>query len=331
MENQNKKIANLQLHISESCSDLEKEILQLYWSLEDEEFINTPKSIKKKYDISQSELTAICADNATLTYYLFCEHCSSYELHEVRSQSAFRYILSQSRKRYHNSFKCNYCKEVQREQVRLDKIKKNKELVEKLTKAVDNKNWENLSDFEKVTLKNSLEMDFNQLKKHYFNKLGKPQYIKFIKALEALEEQDLLILQRDSWRGWIENHIYIKKLLNVKDKIIIKKQTPKSITCFNSETNELKLKLTVNTEKYHPDSPLYAGSITFKERIIIEPNVEYVFAQWERANNNLYFTLVPTSEFEKMPEQSSISKLPKHIKYGVNEFLNNIGEKLNID
>ena len=69
--------------------------------------------------------------------------------------------------------------------------------------------------------------------------------------------------------------------------------------------------------------------ISFKEQIVLKPNVEYIFGQWERANDNLFLTIIPTSEFEKRPSQKSISKLPKLIKHGVHEFLNNIGYNLN--
>lgn len=320
----NHKIANIQLHISENCSDLEKKILKLYWALQEDEFTNTPKLIKKRYSISQSELTQITATHANLSFYLFCKQCNSYEKHEAKSQSAFKTILSQ----YNKPFKCDSCKESERKQRELARRKERETLINKLEKAVTNKNWEQLSNFEKRVLKNSLELDFDDLKKHYFNLLGKAQYIKFIRALKNIEHHDLLILQRDSWRGWIENRQYIQSLYDAKDLIIIEKTTEQSEQQLNTTTNGLKLKLTINKERYHPDSPLYAGTITFKEQIIIEPNVEYVFAQWERANDNLYFTLIPTTEFEKLPEQKPISNLPISLQKGITDFLNSLGSNL---
>lgn len=328
MKNQNKQIANPQLHLSKNCSDLEKEILKLYWALQEDEFTNTPKLIKKRYSISQSELTQITATHANLSFYLFCKQCNSYEKHEAKSQSAFKTILSQYRSRYNKPFKCDSCKESERKQRELARRKEGETLINKLENAVINKNWEQLSNFEKEVLKNSLELSFDDLKKHYFNLLGKVQYIKFIRALEVIEHHDLLALHRDSWRGWIENHQYIKSLYNAKDLIIIEKTTHTPQEQSNTTTNGLKLKLTINKERHHPDSPLYAGTITFKEQIIIEPNVEYVFAQWERANNNLYFTLIPTNEFEKLPVQKPISNLPISLQKGITDFLNNMGNHL---
>ncbi|WP_417785498.1 hypothetical protein [Tenacibaculum sp.] len=52
------------------------------------------------------------------------------------------------------------------------------------------------------------------------------------------------------------------------------------------------------------------------------------FAQWERANDNLYFTSIPISEFEKSPEQKPISKVPEILKQGIHEFLKSLGNNL---
>ena len=57
----------------------------------------------------------------------------------------------------------------------------------------------------------------------------------------------------------------------------------------DSETNELKFKLTINENQYHPDSPLHAGTVTFKERIVIEPGVEYIFGLWKSSQREPLF------------------------------------------
>jgi len=327
MENQNKQIANIQLHLSENCSDLEKEILQQYWKLNETEFVNAPKAIKKKYAISQSELTKTTATYSTLTFYLFCDHCHSFEKHEAKSQSSFNQTIREFHSRYYQSFKCNHCKEVQRQQFHLEQERKRNELIKKLDEAIENKNWKNLSNFEKGVLKNCLEMNFDSLKNHYGKILGSTNFKQLIKALYNIENQELIILERDRG-GYIINYQYLSKLKDFKNEITTHKNNSESKASFNSETNELKLKLTINKEKFHPDSPLYAGTITFKKQIVINPSIEYVFAQWERANDNLYFTLIPISEFEKFPEQKPISNVPKILRQGIHEFLKNLGGNL---
>lgn len=323
-------IANTQLHFFNNCIDLEKEILQLYWELDNGTFVNTPKTIKSKFKISQYELSTMITRYSLLSYHLLCKHCVSYEKHSSKSQNDF----NQKLQRFRNSSRygggqCDNCKRAEGDKKRLEDETRKSELVSKMRLAIKNENWTKLTNFQKEVLSKSLEMNFFNLKKYFGNKLGKTNYIKFIFALEAIEAKGLLLLCRDSHNGWIEDHKYSDKLLTFKDSIFIAKEEIKeSEYSFNPDTDQLKLKLSINKEKQHPDSPLYSGIITFKEKIVINPNTEYVFAQWERANNNLYFTLIPASELEKMPEQKPISKLPKHISEGINEFLGNLGHSL---
>ena len=56
---------------------------------------------------------------------------------------------------------------------------------------------------------------------------------------------------------------------------------------------------------------------SFKERIVIEPGVEYIFGQWQRAKRNLYLTMIPIANLEKTPTQRRVSKLPISVKKGV--------------
>ncbi|WP_299002187.1 hypothetical protein [uncultured Tenacibaculum sp.] len=326
MENQNKQIANIQLHLSENCSDLEKEILQTYWEFNESELVNNPKFIRDKYNLRQSELTKLYT-LAKLSFYAYCKNCSSYAHYEVNNHSVFLQLLQKLKNSKRNQYKCRECENISEIKTKKKTIKSHEELLNKLEQAIENKNWKNLSNFEKALLKNSLTMPFANLKKHYENILGQSHYLKFIRALETLENHNLLILKKDP-KGQIENHYYIPKLLKIKDQIITDKVHSKSKAYFNPETNELKLKLTINKEKFHPDSPLYAGTITFKKQIVINPDIEYIFAQWERANNNLYFTLIPISEFEKFPEQKPISKVPKILRQGIHEFFKNSGSNL---
>jgi hypothetical protein len=104
---------------------------------------------------------------------------------------------------------------------------------------------------------------------------------------------------------------------------------PDNSVTINSETNELKFKLTINEFQNHPDSPKFAGIVTFKQKITIEPDVEYVFGQWQRANDQLYLTLTPKENMDKLPTQKRISKQPIPIRQSITKFLNNIGENLN--
>jgi len=95
---------------------------------------------------------------------------------------------------------------------------------------------------------------------------------------------------------------------------------------YGKETNTIKLKLTINEYQNHPDSPKFLGIVKFKERIVIEPDVEYIFGHWQRANENLHLSLTPLENMEKLPTQKRVSKLPISIRKVVTDFLNNRGE-----
>ena len=78
----------------------------------------------------------------------------------------------------------------------------------------------------------------------------------------------------------------------------------------------------------HPDSPLYSGTVIFKESIVIEPDVEYIFGQWKRANNALYLTLTPIEIMDKLPVQKRLSSHPIRLQQAITDYLNNLGENL---
>ena len=322
MENKYEKIAKKHLDITEDCSEVNREIINLYWKLQDINLINTPKWIKKEFDITQSQLTKIVTTYATFSFYVLCDNCISYEFHKVKSQSRYSRIANS------NKFKCNNCEEQELEQLNLEKEKKRDEFIQKFNNAIENKNWKNLSAFEKVLLSHSLEMNFHQLKKHYGSKLGQSQFYVFIKALEKIEAQNLLFLERNSWNNYIIDHQYLRELLEYKDEITFIEDNTESSVIFDNETNEIKFKLTVNDKQNHPDSPLYAGTVIFKEKIVIEPNVEYAFGQWKRANDHLYLTMIPIENLEKLPQQKRISQHPISIQKGITDFLNNMGKNL---
>lgn len=331
MENKNEQIANLQLHISEDCSEIDKTIIKLYWKFKNLDFINSPRSIQKKFDITQSQLIKIINSHTTITFYAYCKSCNSYEKHIATSQSNFNQTVSHQRSRI-SVFKCEHCKELERAQNYLEQKKKDEEFNQKLNDAIVNKNWEQLSIFEKKLLGNSLEMDFDELKKHYYSKLGQSHYYKFIRALENIENQNLLILYRDTWHNnYIINRKFLPKLLEYKDEINFVEEKPQNSVTVDEETNTIKLKLTVNETQNHPDSPMFAGTVTFQEKIVIEPGVEYIFGHWQRANNNLYLTLTPLENMDKLPSQKRVSNLPVSMQKGVTDFLNNLGKNLNFE
>ena len=331
MENNFKKITNIQLHISNDCSEEHKKIIKSYWKIDGTETVNKPKLVKDQYNISQGELTNIVSTYSTISLYLYCPNCNSYEKDEATSQYGYNHILKKLSRRYDSPFQCEHCREQHREFLNLENIRKREQILVKLNAAIETKNWLNLSLFEKKLLHSCIESDYNQLSKYYWNILGKKRFIQFINALENIESQDLLVLERNEWNNYVMDYGYSLKLFHYKEEISqeIDKATNKTNNSidFEKETNTIKLKLTVNEYQNHPDSPMFSGIVKFPEKIVIEPNVEYIFGHWQRAKDNLYLTLTPKTDLEKLPEQKRISKLPIPIRKGITDFLNNMGEK----
>lgn len=326
MENTTEKIANLQVTISENCSEKEKQIIKFYWEIENTEIINSPKQVKNTFGIRFAELKKIIETYSELSFFLLCEHCHSYEIQKISSITKYNEITKVHRHRNpHLNFKCFHCKSIEEDKAIKEKQKAHEKLMRKFDQAIESKNWTNLNRFEREILWNCLEMEFSQLGKKYGDQNGQGSYIKLIKALEKIAEENLLNLLRYGWKNYIYDYQYLPRLTEFKEEIKPPNKITPSCVQTNNETNELKFKLTINEHQYHPDSPLHAGTVTFKERIVIEPGVEYIFGLWNRANENLYLTMTPLENLEKTPQTKRISSQPKSIRQVMIDYLNGLG------
>lgn len=325
MEDQNMKIANLQVFISDKCSEREKEIIKFYWEFKENEIVNSPKQVFTAFSLRSSyELSKIIKTHSELSCYLYCEYCTSYEIQKIYSNSRFNDI-KKSQRNYFWTFKCSHCIEIEDEKDKKAKKEAHQLFLQKFDQALKKKNWNNLNQFEREVLSSCLEMPFDQLKKKYGGQLGRENFIKLIKALEKISDQDLIHLVRNRGDNYLASYQYLQKLTEFIDEIKPPKKISPSYVQTDVETNELKFKLTINENQYHPDSPLHAGTVTFKERIVIEPGVEYIFGLWNRANENLYLTMTPVENLEKAPQTKRISSPPKSIRQVMIDYLNSLG------
>jgi hypothetical protein len=327
MEDREEKIVNLQLLVDENCTEKEKEIINFYWELKDTEFVNTQKQLKERFEISQTELSKIIARQSELSFYMHCESCNSYENQQVKSRSKYLEI-SKLKRNYHFSYTCNHCTKLEQQKADKEKKEAHKIFLQKFEKAIDDKNWNNLSNYEREVLSDCLQMNFTKLKQKHGGGYGTQSFIQLIRILEKIANQNLIQLIRNQRNNYIDSYQYLPRLSEFKDEIKVSKIVTESYVKNNNESNELKFKLTINDNQHHPDSPLHAGSVTFKERIVIEPGVEYIFGMWQRAKENLYLTMIPIENFEKLPSQKRISSQPISLQKGITDFLNNLGKDL---
>ncbi len=309
MEDQNTKIANLRVQVSEKCTEREKSIIELYWKFNGLGFLNTAKSIMETFEISQSQLNKLISSFGLLLFSIPCGSCPKFDDFQVSSRSDFKSIINQALTSNPSStYKCNFCISKELEEAYLKNVQEQKKINENLEKAIETENWLQLSNFQKGMLCNCFKLNFVELKKHYRPILGSDNWILFIESLEAIEANNLLSLQRDSTTKEITNYRYLDKLTSFKNEISIKEATTKSSFDLDIETNELKFRLTTNKDQHYPDRPTHTGTIIFNQKIVIEPGVEYIYGLWKRDNDNLYLTMIPKKNLELLPTYGSSPK-----------------------
>lgn len=326
MEDQSTKIANLKVFISENCSQTEKEIINYYWEFKENEILHYPKQVASTFGIGLTELKKIIGAHSELSFDFLCEHCNRYEMQTINSITRYIEIIKVKRQRNsHSGFKCAHCKQLEEKKLIQEKKEAQKKLKQKFEQAIETKNWNNLTNFEREVLFSSLGMNFSELGKKYWDQLGKESYIRLIRALEKIANENLILLFRNGPHNYIYAYEHLSYLTEFKGEIKPPKKIRPSHVQNDVDTNELKFKLTINENQHHPDSPLHAGTVTFKERIVIEPGVEYIFGLWNRANENLYLTMTPLENLEKTPQTKRISSQPKSIRQVMIDYLNSLG------
>jgi len=297
---------NIQLIISKECPEEYIEIIKDYWKYEltPFDFINKPKKIRDKYTIPQQDLNKVIKTYSKLTFYFHCTSCNSYEFQEVHSQSACVQKLREIKPSKFAEFKCEHCEN----QIKIEKLKQKEEdrirTITRLEKAVEEQRWNELKNREYKLLHHCISKEFNELISFYKVKFGRDQIKLVFQGLKTLAEFELLILQQEENSNTIygyeihdklkENFKYIPR--PYKNSIDQESKIESDIL------NAVKLLIPVNRTKFRPDDPRYAGRTEFPKRIIIEPNVEYSFALWERSNGSLYLTLLPTDDIYPSPK-----------------------------
>ena len=261
--------------VDENCTKKEKEIINFYWTLEDFEFINTLKQLKERFEISKVEMSKIISGQSELSFYMYCESCNSYENQLATSRTKYLEIIKlNSQKAYNHSYTCNHCATIERDKVAIEKMEANKKFLQKFEKAIDNKNWNNFSNNEREVLSDCIQMNFTQLKQKHGGGYGNQSFIQLIRLLEKIADQNLILLLRNERNNYISGYQYLPRLSEFKDEIKVPKIVMESYVKTNKKSNELKFKLTINDNQHHSDSPLHDGTVTFKERIVLEPGVE---------------------------------------------------------
>ncbi|MBP1838634.1 hypothetical protein [Formosa algae] len=320
------EIKNIEIAYLNECTSIQKDIVDTYWKIDNSlEFQQKPLQVKNQFNLEQSELTKIIQTYSILTYDIVCSTCDKLSGNKATSQSDFKQSIGRYKHRYF-SYKCNACEEEEIKALALKKKEEQKALVQKYEDAINEHRWMDLSPFLSELLHNCLSTDFKALKKEYWSKLGQSNFKKLFRGLYDLAALNLIFLVRNDWSDRIEDYQYLPRL---KEEFKYFSPTAPAMESTQvNDTNKLQFRLTSNPISNpisnHPDSPEYAGGVTFKNKIVLEANTEYTFALWKRTGRDLYLTMISTADIAPTPKQVSLSNHPISLQEGIQDFFESI-------
>jgi len=328
--------------IDQDCPKILVEPIQMYWDLNSKfKFNNKPIQILQKFDLKYKDLQTM-KKHSKLECEIYCHSCESPKTLRITTQTEFGELIRDYNRNH--LIKCKECSaREEAEKLRELKATQKKEFEEfnpKHLQAIINRAWKNLNSYEFNVFKDALKCDdVLNLRKQHHSKFPRSssEYKRLDAALRKIAKYNLLLLfYNDDKKTTIVEYYFSLGLGGVDFAYEPEEKQKKKVTSTgqsyskDNSTNSpyIKLRLTKNSTNQHPDSPLYAGTVTFKNKIVIEPHLKYAFAQWERSNNELYFTLIPTVDLEHLPEQKRLEQEPQRLQKVITEFFNEIGNDL---
>lgn len=343
MENLNDKIVKIELEITDSCTNDQREIINDYWAFNEHnyELNKLPSQITMKYRISQKELNDTVATLSDINLYIRCDYCDTVERNTFTSQKGFRRAIAQLKKLRGDKYKCGNCQAIEEAKIKNHKESESKERADKhykmlvqkknqLEKAVDRKKWKNLSEFENVVLKNAILLNnFEELKNYYLN-LGIQSYKKMFSVLRILEAEGLLVLEFDEWDktkivkyeiyGRLrKNYEYQPKLQNVEN-VIAKSET-------NSSQNKLELTLSATMNQYHPDCPPLGATFSVDDKVVFKPGEQYSCNLFNELNGGVTIKISKVRDIKELPTHIRLHALPTELRKQVEDYLRSTDEE----
>ena len=325
------RIVNISIVNKTDCTAAEIDVISKYWKLnEDLDFVYKSRSLIPEAKSIGIKLPPLIRTKSSLNFYVYCGNCQSYEHNSATSQNNFKQSLSifspATHRRNPQSYKCVHCcKTEQQEQENLRR-KEQQEYLDKFRRALEERAWEQLGNFDREVLGNCLKYDIAEVKQIYWGKMGAAGYKKLFRAIKKLGKIHLLqVLYFDGHK--VRDYRYLPELKeefeheesNSNNSDIVEATYQQEYNSSNV-TDQVKFRLTLDDERRYPDGPMYSGTVNFKRRIIIEPGVEYSFAQWKRSNEDLFLVLTPISELDLRPSQRRMSDLPTPLKQAIRDF-----------
>jgi len=200
-----------------------------------------------------------------------------------------------------SEYTCQSCLDLIKKNESIEAEKKLKETIKSLRGAIKNKKWEELNRFEFKILYNIVQED------NFRSFLNKYRYkdSDFWAAIFKLRDLDLIVLEYARFGSSVTNIQFLRELSEVIPTPLNKQDNNDKNVSFNKETNELRFKLTKNSNTYSYDSPEYSGTLEFQQNVVLKSGIEYSFGAWKRQNDVLYLSIIPTEDKPLLPKQKN--------------------------
>lgn len=275
------------INYSEETPDEYKEIIQMYWQIEEGEFKFSPSYLKGKNNIKQSELSTIIGNNSWVDMFMGqCIDCQKDQFERITSQTGFKLGL---KKDFRRCSKCNkiYWDEVDKEwnrareyeqQQNIDKLY-NVEIFDKVKK---------LSENELKVLKSIVELnDRNRI----FAIVFREDYENTWRTINMLEKLSLICVIRNS-KGNVEKFEFndeLVTLLNDNEPMVEEGQIKQEVGTYNFNIPPNKFRKKAN-------SPDYSKEFTLPVDVTFEKGVEYLVGAWVLTDGSINIKFTPKDQ-----------------------------------
>lgn len=137
MENLNDKIVKVELEITDSCTNDQREIIEDYWAFNEHnyELNKLPSQITMKYRISQKKLNDTIATLSDINLNIRCDYCDTVERNNFTSQSGYRNAMAQLKKLRGDKYQCKTCQAIEEAKIKINKNQNPKRGRIKITKC----------------------------------------------------------------------------------------------------------------------------------------------------------------------------------------------------
>jgi RNase P subunit RPR2 len=298
------------VEIAPNVDDDYSTIINEYWQMSDNEFVNKPKQINARYNITLAELNKIIKDFSRCDItHAHCSECGQAIVSSVYSQTSFkenkRKIIS----------KCNECSHqyymnIESEKQRL-KAESQLSMEKKFELAVQERRWNQLTDEELEILRKIVHFkDKKLINKEVFNGNFYDKSIWF--KVKRIEKLGLIEIERED-SGSIIRFLF---------PAILEKEIFTDSAIGNVELDFLGFSLAKNIHKTNVRQPDYSGTFILSRPVKLEAEIKYIYGGWINTDGSINLKIQPLANITQRVENNDMSSEPTHIKNIIENLFN---------